>query len=210
MREFTHVSQLACALRRILPRGRRVLIGVDGVDGSGKTPLAFGLAERIPAKVVSLDQFLNRNRGSYVQHLRREQLRKAIFSHQGVIIVEGVCLRSVLRRLRCRAFRHVYVKALSQYGLWSHEQECELQEPVEVFLEREREDLRVMDDFLSSGNGGKSGPADLCAFREEVIRYHASELPQRRAHFVFLRRPVMPNNALQRTRRKRRSAEFGR
>ena len=206
MREFTHVSQLACALRRILPRGRRVVIGVDGMDGSGKTPLAIGLAERIPAKVVSLDHFLNRNRGTYVRHLRLEQLRKVIFSHQGVIIVEGVCLRSVLRRLRCRAFGHVYVKALTQYDLWSHEQECELQEPVEVFIEKEREELRVLDDFLSSGNEGKSDPAELCAYKEEVIRYHTSELPQRRANFVFLRRPVMPNNALQRTSRKRRLA----
>ena len=203
MREFTHVSQLACALRRVLPRGRRVLIGVDGVDGSGKTPLAFGLAERVPAKVVSFDRFLNRNRGSYVQHLRWQQLRKTIFSHQGAVILEGVCLRSVLRRLHLRAFRHIYVKAVSQQGLWSDERECELQEPVEAFLEKEREVLRVMTDFLASGNAGNSEPADLCAFREEVIRYHVSELPSHRAHFVFLRHPVMPNNALQRTRRKR-------
>jgi hypothetical protein len=210
MREFTHVSHLACALRRVLPKGGRALIGIDGVDGSGKSPLAFGLAERIPAKVVSLDRFLNRNRGSYVQHLRRQQLRKAILSHQGTVIVEGVCLRSVLRRLRLRAFRHVYVKAVSQHGFWSHEGECELQEPVEAFLEKEREDLRVMANFLASGNTGNSGPPDLCAFRKEVIRYHASISPSRRAHFVFLRRPVMPNNALQRTRRKRRSAELER
>lgn len=193
MREFLHVSRLARALRRVLPRGRRVLIGVDGVDGSGKTPLAFGLAERIPAKVVSLDRFLNRNRGSYVQHLRRQQLRRTIVSYQGPVIVEGVCLRSVLRRLRLRAFRYIYVKAVSQNGLWSHARECELQEPVEAFLEKEREDLRVMADFLASGNAGNSEPADLCAFREEVIRYHASALPSRRAHFVFLRRPMMPN-----------------
>ncbi|MEW6677311.1 MAG: hypothetical protein AB1421_05265 [Pseudomonadota bacterium] len=180
------------------------------MDGSGKTPLAFGLAERIPAKVVSVDRFLNRNRGSYVQHLQRQQLRKTIFSYHGPVIVEGVCLRSVLRRLRLRAFRHIYVKAVSQHGLWSDERECELQGPVEAFLEIEREYLRVLDDFLTSDNAGNSEPVGLCAFREEVIRYHALALPSRYAHFVFLRRPVMPNNALQRTLRKRRASELRR
>lgn len=210
MREFTHVSQLACALRRILPRDRRILIGVDGMDGSGKTSLAFGLAERMPAKVVSLDDFLNRNRGSYVKHLRRRQSRQTILAHHGIVIVEGVCLRLALRLLRLRAFRHIYVKALSQDRLWSDERECELQEPVENFLENEREDLRVMADFLAFSSAGKPDPASMCAFREEVIRYHASEVPSRHAHFVFLRRPAMLNNTLQRTHRKRRSADLRR
>jgi hypothetical protein len=135
------------------------------------------------------------------------QLRQAIVAQSGTVIVEGVCLRSVLNRLRLRAFRHVYVKALSEHGLWSDERECELNEPVETFLQREREDLRVMERFLASDPTDASGAGDLALFREEVIRYHAVVLPSRRADFVFLRRQVMPNNGLQRTRRKRRAAE---
>src|SRR6266508_260777 len=63
VKEMVHVQRLACVLRRVLPRKGRTLIAVDEVDGSGKTPLAIGLAECSRATVVSIDCFLNRNRG---------------------------------------------------------------------------------------------------------------------------------------------------
>jgi hypothetical protein len=172
-------------------------VAVDGVDGSGKTPLALGLAERMRASVVSMDDFLNRNRNSYARNLRRHQLRHAIGMRLGLIIVEGVCVRAVLERLHLTAFRHIYVKAMTEQGTWSDESDCELTEHIEGFLERERETLRLLE-------------ATLTPFREEVIRYHAAFRPSRNADYVFLRKPVMPNNSLQRTRRRRRSAKAGR
>src|SRR6266581_3009325 len=107
VKEMVHVQRLACALRRVLPRKGRTLIAVDGVDGSGKTPLAIGLAECSRATVVSIDRFLNRNRGVYIRNIRLRQLRRAITWRSGPVLIEGVCVRAVLTRLRLRAFRHI-------------------------------------------------------------------------------------------------------
>jgi hypothetical protein len=208
--EVTHVSQLARALRRVLPRKRHTLVAVDGVDHSGKTPLAIGLAERLPATVISVDHFLNRHRGSYLRSLRWRQLRQTIIAQSGIVILEGVCVRFVLSRLRLRAFRHIYVKSVSEHGVWSDERECEIHEPIETFLEQEREDARVVERLLGTDSPGASDSNYVASFREEIIRYHASSLPSRRADFVFLRRPVMSNNGLRRTRRKRHDDEHRR
>ena len=105
----------------------------------------------------------------------------------------------MLKRLRLKAFRHVYVKALSEHGVWSDEAECELHEAIDVFLQKEREAMSAMERFLGAATTDTSSALDLPLFREEVIRYHASWLPSKRADFVFLRHPVMPNNALQLT-----------
>ena len=45
-----------------LPQDRPVLVGVDGVDGSGKTTFAAALRERVvgrPSTIIHLDDFLN-------------------------------------------------------------------------------------------------------------------------------------------------------
>jgi hypothetical protein len=57
----------------------------------------------------------------------------------GTVILAGVCLRVVLKRLRLQAVRHVYVKALSEHGVWSDEAECALHEAIDGFLQKERE-----------------------------------------------------------------------
>ena len=65
----------------------------------------------------------------------------------GTVILEGVCLRVVLKRLRLKAFRHVYVKALSEHGVWSDEADYELHEAIDVFLQKEREAMSAHGAF---------------------------------------------------------------
>jgi hypothetical protein len=56
--------------------------------------------------------------------------------------------------------------------------------------------MSAMERFLGATTETSSA-LDLPLFREEVIRYRASWLPSKRADFVFLRHPVMPNKPLQ-------------
>ena len=53
--------------------------------------------------------------------------------------------------------------------------------------------MSAMERFLGAAITDTSSALDLPLFREEVIRYHASWLPSKRADFVFLWHPVMPN-----------------
>jgi hypothetical protein len=63
-----------------------------------------------------------------------------------------------------------------------------------------------MERFLGAATTDTCSALDLPLFREEVIRYHASWLPSKRADFVFLQHPVMPNKPLQATPYSVRSA----
>lgn len=67
------ITTLAARLAADLPRGRRALVGVDGVDGSGKTTFSAALAPALaaaagrPVLLIHLDDFLN---PSAVRHRR--------------------------------------------------------------------------------------------------------------------------------------------
>jgi uridine kinase len=61
------IGEYADEVLQLFPRGR-ILVGVDGVDGAGKTTFARDLAEAldardVPAAAVSLDDFLAPDRG---------------------------------------------------------------------------------------------------------------------------------------------------
>lgn len=62
-------SQELAALLRESGYGR---IGIDGVDGSGKTTLAKNLAEQLDVPLISLDDYLDEKRDGYLDHLRYE------------------------------------------------------------------------------------------------------------------------------------------
>jgi uridine kinase len=55
------VAEIAARVAAALPADRRALVGVDGVDGSGKTTFAARVAEALdrPTVVIHLDDFLN-------------------------------------------------------------------------------------------------------------------------------------------------------
>lgn len=74
------MSSLARAARAIarLPRDRRVLVGVDGVDGAGKTTFADRLAPLLDRPVVraSEDDFLN---PAAIRHARGRESPEGFF-----------------------------------------------------------------------------------------------------------------------------------
>jgi len=108
-------------------------IGVDGVDGCGKTTLAKALAKQLGVPLISLDDYLDTNHGGYLAHLRYQELKKA-FDAKSRCIIEGVCLLQPLEIADVELDAVVYVKRM-QHGIWADERECDLvAENVEVFL----------------------------------------------------------------------------
>ncbi|HET6433404.1 hypothetical protein [Dyella sp.] len=100
-----------------------VVVGIDGFDGTGKTTLAYALAERLGGIRVGLDSYVEKDREAerYVGLLRLDALQRDLnglsrcFSH---IIVDGVCLLEAFERLGCTPDYLVYVKKISPQGLW--------------------------------------------------------------------------------------------
>ena len=122
--------------------GPAVVVGIDGFDGTGKTTLAFALAEKLGGIRIGLDSYVDKDRDAdrYVGLLRLEDLQRDLkrlsdfFSH---VVVDGVCLSEVFDELGCAPDYVVYVRKISPQGLWHdglHLEDYEAGEPAGGWL----------------------------------------------------------------------------
>jgi uridine kinase len=184
MRETSDLLEIVNDLRIVQPR----IIGIDGVDGSGKSVLASSLSEELGYPHLNLDDFLEENRGEYAKHIRYNDLQKWIADTIGPIIIEGVCLLAVLERLNQCPDVLIYVKRISDYGSWRDEDDCEVNDDIDEFISQKHEELQkfVLGEAYIEGS---DDPNDISfpQFAEEVIRYHFTYRPHRNADVIYNR-----------------------
>jgi hypothetical protein len=167
-----------------MPDVGRVCIGIDGMNGAGKTCLAGELAPLLGAKVISLDDYLNKKRGAYVPHIRCEEVSAAVEAATPPILIEGTCLRAVAERCGIIVRLHVYVRRLSANSLlWHEEDVCLGETPVDELKQKERE-LRVLAAEWS-GHKDVERVAEETGLSEELIDYHARWKPVQHADVIF-------------------------
>jgi dephospho-CoA kinase len=83
------LEELLGKLDSLIQEGDKVCIGIDGMDGIGKTPLARKLAPLLGAQVISLDDYLDKKQGAYIPHIRCNEVTAAIEAASARVIVEG-------------------------------------------------------------------------------------------------------------------------
>jgi hypothetical protein len=92
-----------------LVAARPIIVGIDGLAGSGKTWVASELGTLLGCPVVSLDDFVRHGPAPYPDMLDYDALHVAL-SRQLPLVVEGVMLRLALGRLSILPSLHVYVR----------------------------------------------------------------------------------------------------
>jgi hypothetical protein len=86
-------------LLRELTLSQPRIIGVDGELGVGKSTLADRIAAHQHCACLHLDSFLLKGRASFLPSLKYDQLAAAVSAETGTVVIEGVCLLAVLKRL---------------------------------------------------------------------------------------------------------------
>jgi hypothetical protein len=90
----------------------RGLVAFDGRPTAGKTPLARDIAKRVGCTAVDADKFLpvvtdddfeQRRKGSFVEALRIDVMRRAVEAGGPLVLLSGVCARQVIERLQAPA-----------------------------------------------------------------------------------------------------------
>lgn len=151
--------------------------------GSGKTVLSRCLSRDLAIPVVSLDQFVAVHGGSltYPSRIARSRLCQALrgYGSKGPVLVEGICLRAVARRLPFKLTMTVYVKRVSGSGLWY--------------------DGLDLDDYRS----GLRIDAERKGLASDDHRYHATYLPHEKATFMLVREESQDNPVVQKVRGRR-------
>ena len=172
MEEFTSICALVDRIRTYDYK----VIGLDGTNGARKTTIASALAIDLNLPLISLDDYLRKNKGSFIEHIKYEELSKDTHAEQRFII-EGVCLLEVLEKVEVLPDILVYVKRY-QLGMWADERElCVSEEELEEFLRQER-DLAAR---LSGTQAEDNGPSLF----DDIVRYHSKYRPQDHAHMIF-------------------------
>src|SRR5436190_15075070 len=72
-------------------------IGVDGTDGSGKTTLARVVAAKLRRRLFSLDDYLEKDKGGFLEFIDYLRLRSDVCAEEAFVL-EGVCLLHALQR----------------------------------------------------------------------------------------------------------------
>lgn len=181
---ITSLEELHSKLESLMPDAERVCIGIDGMDGVGKTFLVGKLAPLLGAKVISLDDYLDKQSGAYAPYIRCEEVRTAVEASTSLILIEGTRLRAVAERCGITVHLHVYVRRLSANSLIWHEDDiCLGETPVDKLKQKERELRALAAEW--SGNKDSERGADEAGLREELIDYHALWKPVQHADVIF-------------------------
>ncbi len=191
MREIADVNELAQAIRAHMEGRARPVVGIDGADGSGKTFLATEIGTVLNLSVLSVDDFVEKERGNYVKHIHQAELEAALGGTATGVIVEGVCLLDVLDRLRFSADCLIYVKRCDADGFWYEDGDYDdPSRSADVVLARLSQQLAAMADLTCPFHNEPGDPfaGSATPLREEIIRYHYRARPHERADFVYLRR----------------------
>jgi len=164
------------------------IIGIDGMNGSGKTCVA----RKLSFPHVNVDDFLVRNEGSFLRNVKYGELEthiQVLRARNTPVIVEGVCLLDVLDRLHLRADCLIYIKRIGASGTWHDQDICEIatEQELNEWLEEDKEIARTM---LRRKGEDADIPGSLLpgGLTREIAAYHHRQRPIHKAHYVYLRR----------------------
>ena len=173
------------------PKSENIIIGIDGLDGVGKSYLAKELSEGLDAKMIELDEFLIKQQGIYVDSLRLDDLEKEIAQRKCSVIVEGVCLLDAMEKVGQQLTILIYIKKVADYGIWHDKETCDPTDGAEDVINRKELGLqRFIELQLEEGHelsADEQNPS-LSTLTKELIRYHDQYRPSLRADYIFNRK----------------------
>ena len=181
------VSELAELLTRMLIDGDETIIAIDGMCGSGKSTLAREISQLLGATHIELDNYLNKNLPGFVEHIEYDEVGQAVGNsskQQKAIIVEGVCVLEILKRLEYKPDVLIYVKRLGQDGSWDDEI---INFPPDQTAEEVIANLKRSTEMITEMIRVGVSPSNRETVLDEIIRYHYEYHPHEEADVVFER-----------------------
>lgn len=167
---YDNIDDLAASLKAVSPGS---LIGLEGFTLSGKTYLADALGKVVPMCVFHTDDYTTKfdELPPYPECVDIRRLLSALETRDvsRAAIIEGICLRDVLARINITPALYVYVKRISEQGLW-HDGFC-------------------LESFEACDNH------DLHEIHLSDFRYHQRLRPHEQADIIFNRIEVAPKEA---------------
>lgn len=149
------------------------IISIDGVDGVGKSTLSCKIAEELCLPNIGIDYFVQEQQGGYIKYIDYDRLSERIVRDRissQTIVVEGICVQQILKKLSLTSDVSVYIKVIDVYGFWMHQ--------MRLFPPGKSAD-EVINDRKDKGFP--------LGHEEDIIRYHYTFRPYENADYIFER-----------------------
>ena len=167
--EYTLISSI-----RDLSLKSPSIISIDGVDGVGKSTLSCKIAEELSLPNIEIDTFVQEQQDGYTKYIDYDRLGERIvqdrISNQ-MIVVEGICVQQVLKKMSLTPDVSVYVKVIDGYGFWMDQ--------IRLFPPGKSADEMINERKVKGFSLGHV---------EEIICYHYTFKPHENADYIFERR----------------------
>jgi hypothetical protein len=173
-------------IRRFVKTAGWLRIGIDGVDGAGKSRLAEKLSEAFACPVLDVDDYLHKNQGGYIDFIDYPALKSAVSSIPAFVLC-GACLLEVLENLGATLDGLVYIKHMRQ-GLWVDEDRCVFPDGIDVAINVLAADFDSISRHLDEPSEQVGHETeDLPYLTHEVMHYHDRYSPHESADVIFER-----------------------
>ena len=170
---YTDECTLIKALKHLSLNSPSIIL-IDGVDGVGKSTLACKIAEELSLPHIEIDTFVQEQKEGYIKYIDYDRFGKriaqAMISNQ-MIVVEGICVQQVLKKISLTPYVSVYVKVIDDYGFWKDQ--------IRLFPPD-----RSADEIIDERKAKRFSLGHV----EEIIRYHYTFKPHENAKYIFERR----------------------
>jgi len=168
-------------IQKILKEHPRI-IGIDGVDGAGKTTIAKRIGKHSYHR-ISLDSYLRKNKDGYFKFLKIENLKKDLYNFKNEpVIIEGILLLKVLEAANINLNYFIYVDDntwlddwLEEYGGRYYNKQLD-----EIIAEEEKMVNRVVQ---VTDPGSKEYKME--GFRKEMFEYSFEYKPWKKADIIL-------------------------
>lgn len=189
---YRNIDELINFVASCVGEGRKSLvISVDGVNGSGKSYLAWSLSNKYGYAYIDIDgNYLIQNNGKYIDFIKYNKLSEkitALSNTNKIMVVDGICILRVLNTIEINPDIKIYVKKI-HFGHWRDGNLFDYKRNIDELLVERRESLEEFENISAHIEGRSSEINDSEEdMSHEIIRYHYEYKPDINADIVFER-----------------------
>jgi len=160
------------------------ILGIDGIDGVGKTAIAVKLDLEFGYVRVSLDDHLEKNQKGYFNFIDYKKLKSKIELCKGkFLVIEGVLLQKVLNKIGVKPNFMIYMSNIVWVYDWLEDFQGKY---YGLKLEEIIDEVEKGVNKLNEATTPDAKPYKMSGFRREIYEYTYAYLPWEKADLVYV------------------------
>lgn len=152
-KNVTKFNELLITISEYLLSNQFNLIAIDGYDHEGKSSLAKKISSNLEITIIELDtsDYLQKNNGGYIDWIKYDHLKEELEKSQRdnkSIIVEGICVLEILKKINFSPSIHIYTKKLIG-GKWPKDKYLDFSKNLNELISKEEEEIDDFNNWLN-------------------------------------------------------------